>query len=124
MVEQYTYKNVIEYAAMDEQMTKEFYAAVQRFEDDRAQRAAVAQELKIHEPHVITEAVPPKEERGSKFARTGTSFFTADMSPKSSISKEQHEEDKNQANISIDTQKLRGQDLNQENLHIDEATGM
>ena len=39
VVELYTYKNVIEYATMDEQMVKEFYGAVQQFADHREQQA-------------------------------------------------------------------------------------
>jgi hypothetical protein len=61
VVENYTYKNVIEFKAMDQDMLGEFQGALDKYETFRENQLKTATDLTITEPIIITSALPPFE---------------------------------------------------------------
>lgn len=55
---------------MDDIMREMFNVAIVKYENYKSDKAQLSNELEIKVPSIITEAKPPKEDRGSKFSKT------------------------------------------------------
>jgi len=63
MKETYTYKNVIEFVAMEADMKNEFHNALNQYHDLRARERQIEEDLKITKPSVATTATAFVEKR-------------------------------------------------------------
>lgn len=71
VVEKYTYKNVLEFKPMDEDMQDDFLQACETFHKMKAHQKKREQDLRVKEPKIITKAEPPQPERESRLRSTG-----------------------------------------------------
>jgi hypothetical protein len=63
VVEPITYKAVLEFKAMDEEMLQEFHSACKAYDDMKAAQAKLQEDLTMSVPVVITTAAPPQEKK-------------------------------------------------------------
>ena len=87
---------------MDQNMQDEFKEAMEKYESHKQEQARLTSELEIKVPSIITVAKPPKEERSSKFSKTGgTSKMSADAASQKSDRSTNYQVDKPET-VSLD----------------------